>query len=90
MLDLKFIRRNAELVKEGARKKRVDCDVDGLLRLDEQRRALGTRVDELRARQKSAGKETSRPSDVRKAKPKLVGPAARAARGMVAAPFVFG
>lgn len=57
MLDLKFIRANAELVKEGARKKRVECDVDGLLRLDEERRALGQRVDGLRARQKSAGKE---------------------------------
>lgn len=57
MLDIKFIRANAEAVKEGARKKRVECDVDGLLRLDERRRALGPRVDELRARQKSAGKE---------------------------------
>jgi seryl-tRNA synthetase len=57
VLDLKFIRANAELVKAGARKKRVECDVDGLLRLDEERRGLGTVVDELRARQKSAGKE---------------------------------
>src|SRR5262245_11402717 len=57
MLDLKFIRANAELVKAGARKKRVECDVDGLLRLDEERRALGTAVDELRSRQKSGGKE---------------------------------
>lgn len=68
MLDLKFIRRNAELVKEGARKKRVDCDVDGLLRLDEQRRALGTRVDELRARQKSAGKEMAKATPEQRAR----------------------
>jgi len=57
VLDLKFIRAHADEVKAGARKKRVDCDVDGLLRLDEERRALGTKVDGLRARQKSAGKE---------------------------------
>jgi seryl-tRNA synthetase len=60
MLDLKFIRANPELVKEGARKKHVACDVDRLLALDEDRRALGTQVDELRARQKSAGKAMGR------------------------------
>jgi seryl-tRNA synthetase len=60
MLDLKFIRANAELVKAGARKKRVECDVDGLLRLDEERRALGPKVDELRNRQKSGGKEMAK------------------------------
>ncbi|MSR63248.1 MAG: serine--tRNA ligase [Planctomycetes bacterium] len=60
MLDLKFIRANAERVKEGARLKRVECDVDGLLRLDEERRALAPRVDELRNRQKSGGKEMAK------------------------------
>ncbi len=60
MLDLKFIRANPELVKAGARKKRVECDVDRLLALDEERRALGQKVDGLRNRQKSAGKELAR------------------------------
>jgi len=60
MLDLKFIRANAELVKAGARKKHVACDVDRLLQLDEERRALGPQVDELRNRQKTAGKEMAR------------------------------
>jgi seryl-tRNA synthetase len=60
MLDPRFIRANAELVKAGARKKRVDCDVDGFLRLDEERRALGVTFDGLRARQKSAGKEMAK------------------------------
>ncbi len=60
MLDIKFIRANAERVKAGARKKRVECDVDGLLRLDEERRTLGPQVDGLRARQKNAGKEMAK------------------------------
>jgi len=60
VLDLKFIRANAELVKAGAVKKRVECDVDGLLRLDEERRALTHDVDGLRARQKVAGKEIAK------------------------------
>jgi seryl-tRNA synthetase len=62
MLDLKFIRANAERVKAGALKKRVECDVDGLLRLDEERRALGPKVDELRNRQKTGGKEMAKAS----------------------------
>jgi len=60
MLDLKFIRTNAERVKAGAILKRVECDVDGLLRLDEERRALAPKVDELRSRQKSGGKEMAK------------------------------
>jgi seryl-tRNA synthetase len=60
MLDGKFIRANAELIKAGARKKRVECDVDGFLRLDEERRALAQEVDALRARQKSGGREMAR------------------------------
>ncbi len=60
MLDLKFIRANAERVKAGARKKRVECDVDGLIALDEERRARGARADELRARQNQAGRELAR------------------------------
>jgi seryl-tRNA synthetase len=49
MLDLKFIRDNAELVKEGARRKRIDADVDGLLALDARVREIRTRLDGLRA-----------------------------------------
>jgi len=62
MLDLKFIRANAERIKAGAQKKHVECDVDGLLRLDEERRALGQEVDGFRARQKNAGKEMGKAS----------------------------
>jgi seryl-tRNA synthetase len=56
VLDIKFIREHPELVKAGATKKHVACDVDRLLELDAERRKLGVRVDELRSAQKSAGK----------------------------------
>ena len=56
MLDLKFIRQNPDLVKAGAVTKRIDCDVDGLIALDVERREIGVRVDELRSQQKQAGK----------------------------------
>ncbi len=60
MLDLKFIRQNPELVKAGAIKKHVKCDVDRLLELDATKRELGQKVDELRARQREAGKAISK------------------------------
>lgn len=56
MLDLKFIRQNPDVVRAGAAKKRIPCDVDRILALDEEWRTVQTKVDELRAEQKSASK----------------------------------
>jgi len=56
VLDLKFIRQNPELVKAGARKKHIACDVDRILELDAELRAIGQEVDALRQEQKLAGK----------------------------------
>ena len=56
MLDLKFLRANPDVVKRGAEKKRIACDVDAVLALDARRRELTPPVDELRNRQKTAGK----------------------------------
>lgn len=50
MLDIRFIRENADRVQESAKQKGYDIDIAKLLQLDEQRRELGQRVDELRAR----------------------------------------
>jgi len=49
MLDLKFIRLNPDLVREGMRKKNIDADLDGLLEADRRRRELLAEVEELRA-----------------------------------------
>lgn len=46
MLDIKFIRENKDLVGLGAKKKRVDFDVEALLAIDDKRRELTTKLDE--------------------------------------------
>lgn len=51
MLDIKFIRENADIIKEGAKKKRLTVDVDGLLALDEKRRELLLKVEDKRKTQ---------------------------------------
>lgn len=50
MLDIRYIRDNADRVKEACEHKGYRVDVDALLRLDERRRSLLTAADELRAR----------------------------------------
>jgi seryl-tRNA synthetase len=56
VLDLKFIRQYPDLVKAGAAKKRITCDVDRILELDAELRASGQQIDSLRQEQKQAGK----------------------------------
>ena len=51
MLDIKFIRENPELIKEAARKKHIDFDVEKLLEVDRRRLSLLQEVEEMRARQ---------------------------------------
>jgi seryl-tRNA synthetase len=50
MLDIRFIRDNADLVQQNARQKNYDVDIAKLLELDGQRRELSQIVDELRER----------------------------------------
>lgn len=50
MLDIKFIRENVDTVKEAARNKRFDVDIDRLLELDERRRDLMSSSEKIRAR----------------------------------------
>jgi len=54
MLDIKFIRENKDLVKDGASKKHIAVDIDELLRTDDTRIELLQKVEALRARQKKA------------------------------------
>ncbi len=49
MLDIKFIRENKEIVLEGAKKKRVDIDIEKLIALDDQRLKELKEVEDLRA-----------------------------------------
>ncbi len=50
MLDIKFIRENADRVQESTRQKGYDVDIRSLLKLDDDRRTLQQRVDDLRER----------------------------------------
>lgn len=52
MLDIQFIRDNAELVQRKAQEKNISVDVSKLLELDAQRRELAPAVDNLRSRRR--------------------------------------
>lgn len=54
MLDIRFIRENVDLIKAGAKKKRIEVDIDKLIKLDDERRELQVAVDQLRAEQNTA------------------------------------
>ncbi len=54
MLDIKFIRENKDLVKEGARKKHIDFNVDDLLASDDKRREILLSVEKKRGEQNEA------------------------------------
>ena len=57
MLDLAFIRNNPDIVKEAARVKNNNIDIDYLLEVDRQVLSLQREVEEARARQNKLSKE---------------------------------
>ncbi len=65
MLDIKLIRENPELVKEAAKNKNVEVDIDRLLVLDGQVLKLKQELDELRAKrnQNADGMKGSKPGE---------------------------
>jgi len=65
MLDIQFIRDNAELVTKKSRQKGYEVDVRRLLELDTERRTRLTQVDELRKRRndQAAATKGQRPSE---------------------------
>lgn len=70
MLDIKYIRENADAVKQAAKNKRFEADVDGLLALDQRRRELQQEVDGLRKRRNEIAAEI--PKAAKEAKPALI------------------
>lgn len=54
MLDPKYIRENLEMIKEGARKKKVNTDIDRWVELDDERKKVQGLLDEKRAEQNEA------------------------------------
>jgi seryl-tRNA synthetase len=65
MLDIRFIRENAELVGRNAKSKGYDVDIAGLLKVDELRRSLRQKADELREKRNAISSQLKggRPTD---------------------------
>jgi len=57
MLDIHFIRENAELIKAGAIKKHIETDIDRLIAVDDERKKLRQELDIKRAEQKRRSNE---------------------------------
>lgn len=71
MLDIKFIRENADLVREAARKKHVDFKVEELLTADDERLEILAEVENLRHQQKEGGRERAPIEELKKLKTEL-------------------
>jgi len=59
MLDIRYIRENAETVREAARRKKCPCDLDRLLAVDARRRQIQQQLDGLRQEQKELGAQVA-------------------------------
>ncbi len=72
MIDIQFVRDNPELVKQKAKQKGVEVDVDELFRLDVERKELLQRIEALRQRRNEISDSTSggkpEPSAIEEAK----------------------
>ena len=55
MLDINFIRENADVVKMGAAKKHIEIDIDRLLQVDDDRKRIRQELDAKRAEQNRVG-----------------------------------
>lgn len=60
MLDLKFIREHLDLVRTAAAEKRFDVDLDLLVRLDDERKSVIGRVEELKATRNKTSEDIAR------------------------------
>jgi seryl-tRNA synthetase len=68
MLDIHFIRENAEIIKAGAAKKHIDVDIDRLLAVDDERKQLRQELETKRAEQNRRSNEIQRASGVEREK----------------------
>ncbi|OHA58561.1 MAG: serine--tRNA ligase [Candidatus Vogelbacteria bacterium RIFOXYD1_FULL_44_32] len=64
MLDIKFIRENKDLVQDGARKKRVDINIEEIITLDDRRLVLLREVEDKRSQQNEASTKITSTTDV--------------------------
>ncbi len=73
MIDIKMIRENPDLLKDGLKRRQMNPSVvDKLAELDEQRRALLTESEELKAERNTVSKEISKTRDKAERESKIV------------------
>lgn len=63
MIDLKLLSENTEQFKKALAKKHFKGDIDAILKMDEERRALIASTDELKAEQNRLAKEIPQAED---------------------------
>ena len=63
MLDIKFIRENKDIVQEGAKKKRIDFDIDKLIALDDERLKILKEVEDIRSEVNKVSNDIGRNQD---------------------------
>ncbi len=68
MLDIKFIRDNKEAIIAGAKKKHINFNVEELITIDDERRAILTRVEEKRSKQNAVSENIPKAGAEEKAK----------------------
>lgn len=68
MLDIKFIRENAELVKKNSKNRLSLVDIDELLKFDEKRRELQQKIDEMRSERNAKSKTKPTPEIIKELK----------------------
>jgi seryl-tRNA synthetase len=67
MLDINFIRKNKESVRKALRKRKIDVDIENLLKIDEKWRNLTHDIEELR-KEKNKISATKKEKNIKKAK----------------------
>lgn len=63
MLDIKFIRENKEIVQAGAKKKRVEIDIEKLILLDDERLKILKEVEDIRGEVNKVSNDIGRNQD---------------------------
>lgn len=64
MLDIKFIRENVDLVKKNTKNRLSSADIDLLLKLDNQKRTLLSKIEELRSKRNTGSKSKPTPEQI--------------------------
>ena len=74
MLDIKYIQENKEKIKEAAKNKNINVDIDLLLKINEEKRGAQTKIDELRSQKKEIANQSNggRPTDEQIKKGKFI------------------